>query len=79
LRLTIARLLDRGWDAHWVLAQPLYVLVGMLEALANDASKNKQQAQNPDGSSSRKFVVDHAARKARQAAREKMQVKEKNE
>ena len=71
----MARLLDRGWDAHWVLAQPIYVLVAMLEALAFDAAKSQPAPQNGEGS--RTYAVDPAARKARQAARELL--KEKNE
>jgi hypothetical protein len=64
-------LLDRGWDAYWILAQPLYVLVRYVDALGEAAKK--ETAKNEDGSSSRRFVVDKAARQARQAAREQAQ------
>ncbi len=73
LRLTFARLLDRGWDARWVLAQPIYVLAGLLAALSNDADKNKpaqRDGASTDGSSRRTYVVSKDAREARKKARE---------
>lgn len=69
LALTFVNLLDRGWDAYWILTQPLYILVRYVDALG-EVANNAAMANNESGSSSRRFVVDKAARQARQAARE---------
>jgi hypothetical protein len=65
----VASLLDRGWDAYWILAQPLYVLVRFVDALG-ELARQKTTA-DASGTGSQTYTVDKAARLARQAAREK--------
>lgn len=70
--------MDRGWDAYWVLSQPLYVVVRMIDALGVAAQKESPKKRNADGAGSTTYKVDPAARKARQAARA-AKLKEQNE
>lgn len=67
MRLIVAQLLDRGWDAHWVLAQPMYVLAGMMSALTRHARNSSAHKQSETGASTQRYVVSREAREARKA------------
>lgn len=50
MRGVLIRLLDRGWDAHWVMSQPLCRLVGMLGVIViqeQNQIKQRGYAQKP--------------------------------
>lgn len=69
MRLIVARLLDRGWGAQWVLSRPLYQLTGMLQAVANDEREQAARNARPQGDGQTKtYVVSKEAREARKQA-----------
>lgn len=63
-------LLDRGWNAHWVLAQPVYVLVRYVDA-AKDLAKQSARERGGDADGyKRTFIVPREVREANRRKRE---------
>lgn len=48
MRLTLGRLLDRGWSADWVMVQPLYRLTEMLLLMAGDDRRRSLRGQESE-------------------------------
>ena len=61
LRGVFVRLLDRGWDARWVMSQPLYRLTGMIGAVLEHDRQMIQQRGSGDAGSGKTFRLSHEA------------------
>ena len=61
MRGVVVRLLDRGWDARWVMAQPLYRLTGMISAVLEHDRQMIQQRGSGDTGSGKTFRLSPEA------------------
>ena len=80
MRGVVVRLLDRGWDARWVMSQPLYRLTGMIASvLEHDRETIHQRGNGESGGKTFRLSPDAMVRLKEKRDKQRAQLNQNKE